>query len=150
MVRTRNNSVESGRIAHLPERVCSSRRYLRFDRFGRVIQQLWWDYTASEDRDEYSYGYDRNSNRNYRENNVTGDKKDELYGYDNLDRLTSFNRGNLDGDKDEIPTAGGDRLGGEAWGLSATGNCRSRHVWPNFRQIPSTCWLESCFSKAAS
>ena len=62
------------------------------------------------DRDKYTYGYDRNSSRLYRENNVTGDKKDELYACDDLDRLTTFHRGNLDAEKDTIPTTGSNRV----------------------------------------
>ena len=33
--------------------------------WGRVIQQWWYDYGASDTRDKYTYGYDRNSNRLY-------------------------------------------------------------------------------------
>jgi hypothetical protein len=42
-----------------------------FDRFGRVIDQLWYAYGASADRDRYRYGYNRASNRLYRENMLT-------------------------------------------------------------------------------
>jgi len=93
--------------------------YAGFDRFGRVIQQRWYDYGASAERDKYAYGYDAASNRLYRENTVTADK-DEFYAYDDLDRLTTFHRGDLDGDKDEIPTA--DRVRGSEWTLTQTGN----------------------------
>ena len=37
--------------------------YSGFDRFGRVVDQRWYDYGASADRDRYTYGYDRASNR---------------------------------------------------------------------------------------
>jgi len=43
---------------------------------------------------------DRNSNRTYRENVVAAaasKKLDELYAYDNLNRLTSYDRGTLSG-----------------------------------------------------
>ena len=46
---------------------------------------------------------------------------DELYHYDNLNRLTAYELGNLNEDKDEI-TSGANRDRGEAWGLSPTGN----------------------------
>jgi len=68
--------------------------YDGFDRFGRVITQTWYDYGALADRDEYTYGHDRNSNRLYRENTVTTDK-DELYAYDRLNRLVTSYRGDL-------------------------------------------------------
>jgi hypothetical protein len=45
--------------------------YAGFDRFGRVIDQLWYAYGASADRDRYRYGYNRASNRLYRENMLT-------------------------------------------------------------------------------
>ena len=35
--------------------------YGGFDRFGRVVDQKWYDYGASSDRDRYTYGYDRAS-----------------------------------------------------------------------------------------
>ena len=33
--------------------------YAGFDRFGRVVDHLWYDYGASADRDRFTYGYDR-------------------------------------------------------------------------------------------
>ncbi len=44
--------------------------YAGLDRFGRVVDQLWYDYGASANRDRFTYGYDRASNRLYRENTV--------------------------------------------------------------------------------
>ena len=55
--------------------------YSGFDRFGRVVDQRWYDYGASADRDRYTYGYDRASNRTYRENTIAS-AKDEFYTYD--------------------------------------------------------------------
>ncbi len=99
--------------------------YDGFDRFGRVVEQTWQDTQATPDvLDEYTYGYDRNSNRLYRENTQTSDR-DELYDYDGLNRLTTYHRGDLDGDMDEIPTA--DRTRGSTWTLSQTGN------WSDYR-----------------
>ena len=48
------------------------------------------------------YGYDRVGNRLFRRDEVARSqtplaKYDELYGYDGLDRLTSFDRGELNG-----------------------------------------------------
>jgi len=81
--------------------------------------------------------HDRNSNRLYRENTETTDK-DELYAYDRLNRLTTWHRGNLNGTKDEIPTTESNRVRGQAWGLSPTGNwddgrTASRSAWKNAR-----------------
>jgi len=68
--------------------------YDGFDRFGRVTQQLWRSYAgAGADYDKYTYGHDRNSNRLYRENaHTSATKKDELYAYDRLNRLTTWHR----------------------------------------------------------
>ena len=44
--------------------------YSGWDRFGRVVDQRWYDYGASADRDRFTYGYDRASSRLYRENTV--------------------------------------------------------------------------------
>jgi len=68
--------------------------YNAFDRFGRVVDQKWYDYGASAVRDQYTYGYDRASNRLYREN-MTAGGKDEFYGYDGINRLVAFDRGDL-------------------------------------------------------
>ena len=61
--------------------------YAGFDRFGRVVDQRWYDYGASADRDRYTYGYDRASNRLYREN-ITASGKDEFYSYLCLSQLS--------------------------------------------------------------
>jgi len=70
--------------------------YSGWDRFGRVVQQTWTvDGSAV---DSYAYGYDPNSNRLYRENLQTSNF-DELYEYDDLNRLIDMGRGNLDQSK---------------------------------------------------
>ena len=68
--------------------------YAGLDRFGRVVDHLWYDYGASADRDRFTYGYDRASNRLYRENTVASGK-DEFYTYDDVNRLATFDRGDL-------------------------------------------------------
>ena len=77
------------------------RAYSGFDRFGRVVDQRWYDYGASADRDRYTYGYDRASNRLYREN-TTASGKDEFYSYDAVNRLATFDRGDLNVGKTAI------------------------------------------------
>jgi len=99
--------------------------YTGFDRFGRIKQQLWRDYGASEDREKFAYDHDYNSNRKYRENVVAGaasKKLDELYAYDDLNRLVDFKRGKLDTNKTDIPTTDSDRLRREEWTLTDVGN----------------------------
>ncbi len=101
--------------------------YAGFDRFGRVIDHRWYAYAASTDRDRYNYGYDRASNRLYRENTLTTGR-DELYGYDQVNRLIGFQRGELNANKDGII---GTPAGEEDWSLDMTGN------WPGFVQKTS-------------
>ena len=66
-----------------------------FDRFGRVVDQLWTDYGANPAVaiDRYTYTYDRAGNRTAKTNELNHDL-DETYGYDPLDRLEWWN---LDG-----------------------------------------------------
>ncbi len=92
--------------------------YAGFDCFGRVIDHLWRAYGASADRDRYTYGDDRASNRLYRENTLTSGR-DELYGYDQVNRLIAFQRGELNANKDGIS---GTAAKQEDWGLDMTGN----------------------------
>lgn len=101
--------------------------YSGFDRFGRVIDQRWYDYGASADRDRYTYGYDRASNRTYRENTIAS-AKDEFYTYDAINRLKTFDRGDLNVGKTAIS---GTPVREEDWGLDMTGN------WKDYLQKTS-------------
>ena len=101
--------------------------YSGFDRFGRVVDQRWYDYGASADRDRYTYGYDRASNRTYRENTIAS-AKDEFYTYDAINRLTTFDRGDLNAGKTAIS---GTPVREEDWGLDMTGN------WKDYLQKTS-------------
>jgi hypothetical protein len=83
--------------------------YHGLDRFGRVVEQ-WWIKDETIDLDRFQYGYDRNGNRQYRDNLVHGDFS-ELYhaggvvdtydgqanlitaAYDRLGQLSPFARG---------------------------------------------------------
>jgi len=101
----------------------TSGTYAGFDRFGRIKQQLWRDFGVGADSDKFVYEYDYNSNRKFRQNVVAGatnKKLDELYAYDNLDRLVDFKRGKLNVYNTDIPV--GDRLRSEEWMLTDTGN----------------------------
>jgi YD repeat-containing protein len=66
----------------------------RFDRFGRVLEHLWFDQPLDAALAHQSYGYDRASNRLWtKEHLATG--FDELYAYDDAHRLISTVRGTL-------------------------------------------------------
>jgi len=103
--------------------------YAGLDRFGRIKQQWWRDYEADANVDKFTYGYDRNSNRLWKENVVPGELEtpkhlDELYAYDKLNRLTAADRGNLNANKDAV-TSTNFR---QAWTLDDVGN------WTTFQQ----------------
>jgi hypothetical protein len=71
-------------------------QYAGLDRFGRVVDQRWIKSGTALDR--FQCGYDRDSNRLWRDN-LVATAMGELYGYDNLNQLTSFDRGTLNGTK---------------------------------------------------
>jgi len=96
----------------------SGNSYSGFDRFMRIVDQKWYDYGAGQDRDRYKYGYDRASNRTYRENTTTS-AKDEFYTYDGMHRLKNMDRGNLNAGKSAIS---GTPVREYDWNLDPTGN----------------------------
>ncbi|MCA9163688.1 MAG: hypothetical protein KDA62_11935 [Planctomycetales bacterium] len=89
-----------------------------------VIAKRWHDYGSSTDVDRYKYGYDRASNRIWKENTVSKAQTtpvylDELYTYDGLHRLKTFDRGELNSAKTAIT---GTPAKEEDWTLDALGN----------------------------
>jgi len=99
--------------------------YDGFDRFGRVVDSRWYDYGSSADVDRILYGYDRASNRTYREQTCDSNSyHDEVYGYDGVNRLTDFDRGTINGNKDAISTL----KFAQEWSLDPTGN------WSGFKE----------------
>jgi RHS repeat-associated protein len=99
--------------------------YLGLDRFGRVIDANWANVAGTAPLARVKYGYNRVSSRTWRDNlspGMTG--YDELYGYDQLQRLQNLGRGTLNGTQTAItsPTFGQD------WTLDETGN------WNGFKQ----------------
>ena len=91
------------------------------DRVGRVIDQKWQtDANTPTVKDRFRYGYDRNSNRTYRQNNV-GTAKDELYTYDGLNRLTKSQRGTLSTNPPSISSSNRE----EDFTLDQVGNWRT-------------------------
>jgi RHS repeat-associated protein len=76
-------------------------KYVGLDRFGRVVDQNWYNTSTHTSTDDFQYGYDRDSNALYR-NNLVNTAFGELYhasgagnGYDNLNQLSGFLRGVL-------------------------------------------------------
>ncbi len=94
---------------------------ITLDAFGRVAVQDWYDTTTSSTVDYYQYGYDADGNVHYSDNLVDA-VFSELYTYNNLNELTSFERGTLTSPLDAIsgtPTAT------QSWDLDALGNFTS-------------------------
>jgi RHS repeat-associated protein len=69
-------------------------QYTGLDRFGRVIDQNWYNTTTATSTDRFQYGYNQDSDVLYKQNLVDTSMSD-LYSYDNLNQLTSFQHGTL-------------------------------------------------------
>jgi RHS repeat-associated protein len=109
----------------------TSGTYAGFDRFDRIVDYRWYDYGSSADADRYKYGYDRASNRTWKENVVAANSSkdfDEFYAYDGLHRLENFDRGDLNAGKTAIT---GTPANEEDWTLDPLGN------WEGFVQKTS-------------
>ena len=99
--------------------------YDGFDRFGRIVDSRWYDYGSSADVDRILYGYDRANNRSYREQTCDSNSyHDEVYGYDSINRLTDFDRGVINANRDAISTL----KFAQEWSLDPTGN------WSAFKE----------------
>ena len=93
-------------------------QYTGLDRFGRVIDQRWVKTSGGTATDRFGYGYDRGSNRLYRDNLVNA-AFGELYAYDGTGQVTSFSRGTLNGTKTGLTGAASRTQG---WDYDAAGN----------------------------
>ena len=92
-----------------------------FDRFGRVVDQLWANDAGTTVIDEYKYGYDRAGNRTWKQNAAAvGKALDELYTYDQIDRLTNTQRGTLVFTDPDDPTITATKY--QDWTLDGLGN----------------------------
>ena len=101
--------------------------YSGWDRFSRVKDCRWYDYGASADIARLNYGYDRASNRLWRNDTIAqslGVAYDELYTYDGAHRLKDMQRGTLNGSKTAVTS----RNFEQCWTLDSTNN------WSGFRE----------------
>src|SRR5262249_31433953 len=96
-------------------------QYTGLDRFGRVVDQRWIKTSDGSHTDRFKYGYDRDGNRLFRENLVDATFS-ELYQYDSLNQLTSFQRGTLNGTKDGLT---GSASRSQSWAFDPLGNWTS-------------------------
>jgi len=91
------------------------------DRFGRAADHAWTNPDAGTTLSRFAYGFDRNSNRLYREDLVAQSQSknfDELYAYDGLDRLDDMKRGLLNSAHDAVTNV----TYSTNWNLDAVGN----------------------------
>jgi RHS repeat-associated protein len=96
-------------------------QYTGLDRFGRVIDQNWVNGTTGTSTDRFQYGYNQDSDVLYRQNLVDA-VMSELYTYDNLNQLTSFQRGTLNSTKTGLT---GSASRSQNWSPDALGNFTS-------------------------
>lgn len=93
-------------------------KYTGLDMFGRVIDQRWLDPTSGAATDRFQYAYDLLGNRLYRDN-LVNTAFGELYGYDAMSQLVSFDRGTLNGTRTGL-TGAASRA--QDWDYDAVGN----------------------------
>jgi RHS repeat-associated protein len=98
------------------DRGFSSGDYASLDRFGWVKKQLWK--TSSSTLDEFNYEHDLMGNRTGRD--LASGSRDQLYNYDGLNRLVSYDEGSITSGSIASPTKEAD------WTLDGLGN------WPTY------------------
>ena len=102
--------------------------YAGLDRFGRTVDHRWYDYTTGTvDRARYSYGYDFNNARTWKEDPVAAANtvnQDEFYAYNGLKLLKTADRGDLNGGKTAMSTL----TFAQGWSQDQLAN------WSNFSQ----------------
>jgi len=104
-------------------------KYTGLDRFDRIVDQRWIKTSDGSHTDRFKYGYDRDSNRFYRDS-LLNDNFDELYhangasaGYDSLNQLIDVRRGALsDTNSDNIPDTVATASRSQGWAFDALGN----------------------------
>ena len=96
-------------------------QYTGLDRFGRVVDQNCYDTTTSASVDDYQYGYDPDGDVLYKENMIDA-ALSQLFGYNNLQELTSFEQGTLNHDKTGLT---GSASASQSWSPDALGNFTS-------------------------
>ncbi|MFO0811058.1 MAG: RHS repeat-associated core domain-containing protein [Gemmataceae bacterium] len=94
-------------------------QYTGLDRFGRVVDLTWTTGgSGATVNDRYQYGYDRDSNRLWRDN-VQNTAFGELYAYDALNQLTSMSRGTLNSTHTALT---GSASRSQSWTADGAGN----------------------------
>jgi RHS repeat-associated protein len=102
---------------------CLDRRLgldITLDNFGRTAEQKWTNASGTT-IDDFSYLYDQDGNALLRRDGVNSDQS-QLYQYDGLNRLVSYDQGVVDDQGDDIP---GDDTASGSWQLDALGNWKN-------------------------
>ena len=68
--------------------------YIGLDRFGRIVDDNWLNTSTGLSTDRFQYGYDADGDVLWR-NNLVNLAMGELYTYDGLGQISSFERGTL-------------------------------------------------------
>lgn len=112
-----------GRLTKETKTVGSIQQVVRWVVYDDLkVQALWQYYGGSPaDREKVVYGFDRASNRLWRQNAVAGTGQDEYYTYDSLFQIKTLDRGTLNGGKTGIT---GTPSWEEDWSFDETGNWR--------------------------
>ena len=76
-------------------------QYTGLDRFGRVVDQNWYDTTTSSSTDDFQYGYDADGNVLYQQNAVDA-AFSQLFTYDGLNQLASLPARNAQQHEDRL------------------------------------------------
>jgi YD repeat-containing protein len=105
----------------LPDKSVGGDPYTGLDRFGRVIDQNWVNGTTGTSVDRNQYGFNQDGDVLYRQNLVDA-AMSELYAYDNLHQLTSFQRGTLNSTHNGLV---GSASRSQSWSPDALGNFNS-------------------------
>ncbi len=114
-------------------------QYVGLDRFGRVIDQNWWDPTTQTSTDRFQYGYDRVGDVLF-QNNLVNTSESVLFhanstqsgdnntAYDALGRQTGFARGTLSasGHNGTSLDSVSSPSQTQSWSLDALGNWSSQ------------------------
>jgi len=87
-----------------------------YDSFGRIKNHRWMN-SGDQLIAGWSYDYDRIANKDYQED-LKDSTESELYGYDTVYRLTDFERGQLNEQKDDITNPSRT----QTWTLDPLGN----------------------------
>jgi RHS repeat-associated protein len=93
-------------------------QYVGLDRFGRVVDQNWYNTSTSKSVEDVQYGYDAASNVLWR-NDTVNTAFGELYTYDGLNQLATFQRGTLNSTKTGLTGAA---TASQSWTPDALGN----------------------------